>query len=142
MSAPHGIGEQPLLRYAGQSLPQNFVSFGLDSETTYDDSVLNNDAHRRSDTVCGFGPRLTLGKGRKALSFLVDFRPDFLLYQHTRTYDQINRTLQFDVNYRISSHLGLKVRIVTSYRNGIFEPHWGGLPALKSVQLVSWDFGV
>ncbi len=122
-SVPFGFGEQSLVRYSGQTLPKNFVSIDMDTEASYDDNVRGNNARRQGDFVYGFGPRLTFGEERKALSFVVDYRPDFLLHQRIGGFNQVNQALELEVTYHVSPHLGVRILDSSYYRNGIFQPH-------------------
>ncbi len=123
---PYGGGELPPLQYAGPSSPKNFVSLDLNAETAYDDNVFTNNALRLGDAVFSIAPHLLWSETRKALSFSLDYLPDVEIYGQIQGRNQLNHALQFDLNYRVNPHLGLRVRDSSYYRNDVFMPRLSG----------------
>jgi hypothetical protein len=119
---PYGNGEQPTLSYAGETLPRNLLYLSLDSETIYDDNVLNTNKLRKGDVGFGLGPRLATLHRRKHLDFGFDYHPYFMLYHRTPQYNRLDQSLGLDLNYRYSPRLGLRLRDSFSYQTGIYQP--------------------
>jgi hypothetical protein len=124
--APFGNGEQPTLRYAGETGLKNFFLVNVGAESGYDDNVLNNNAYgRRGEGFVGFSPRIAFGEERRAYNFIVDYSPSLEVYQRTKGYNRLNHSLGLDFGFRPGSHVLLRLRDNTSYLNGIFQPNSG-----------------
>jgi hypothetical protein len=128
---PFGGGELPLLRFAGDSGPQNVLMFGLSDSTGYDDHVFGTNQNTYADYFTDVGARLSFFTVRKLLDVSLDYAPSFFIYRRDSRADNWNQTLDFDSALQLSRRLQLRVRDTGSeYSYGSFGIGQQLLPGL------------
>ncbi len=131
--APFGNGEQPVLRFAGDTGPQNQFTFNLADNSGYDDDILGTNAAKHGDFFTSVGPRVLFVTSRKRVSFNFDYAPTFQIYKRYSQLDGVNQSLNLDAVATVSPRLQLRVRNVTAETYyGLFTGTSDAVPGLTT----------
>ncbi|HMD99002.1 MAG TPA: hypothetical protein VKM93_16930 [Terriglobia bacterium] len=131
--APFGNGEQPVLRFAGDTGPLNQFTFSLADNSGYDDDILGTNAAKHGDFFTSVGPRVLFLTSRKRMSFNFDYAPTFQIYKRYSQLDGVNQTLNLDAAATLSPRLQLRARNITAETYyGLFSGSSDSVPGLTT----------
>jgi hypothetical protein len=129
-AAVYGAGFQAPLRFEGESVPVNQVSFSMGASALYDDNVLGTNSQRLSDEALSFDSRLGITRQTERLTASFDYMPFFVLYRKIDQYDRANHAANLNLAYRLTSRVILGLHDTFSYQNGVY-------PSLTGQQILS-----
>jgi len=129
-AAIYGTGIQAPLRFEGESLPGNQVSFSAGTSAFYDDNVLARNSERLSDEAVSFDSHIGIARHSENLMLSFDYTPYFVLYRQINQYDRANHAGNLNLAYRLTSRVVLGLHDIISYQNGLY-------PTLTGDQILS-----
>jgi hypothetical protein len=126
----YGSGFQTPLRFEGESVPLNQVSFSVGVSALYDDNVFATNSLRLSDEALSFDSHLGITRHTERLTASFDYMSFFPLYREIDQYDRLNHSANLVLTYRLTSHFFVGLRDTSSYQNGVY-------PSLAAQQIMS-----
>ena len=125
-----GVEEQPSLADTG--FVHNFLFFGADLSSRYDDNVRQTNSGRVADTGFVVSPEIAFRREGGRVRLALRYRPTMLFYRHQTAYNEQDHDLGFDGSLRATRQLSFRLRTNVLDRSGLLESFPGPavLPAL------------
>jgi hypothetical protein len=119
---PYDSGEQVQTEPSPAGPRQNFLWFGTDFTTSYDDNIWGTGSKRIADVGYLIAPEIALSRKGTQFGLTLDYRPSLLYYQHQSNYNQQNQNLDFDADYRVGERVTFRLRTGFAHYSGSLEP--------------------
>lgn len=112
-------GELIPLTLKSETPAENVMSGSFDVGTTYDDNVLFGSANRIGDWSYIFRPRFRIALSTSRFSFTFHVSPWLVKFQTVGARDEFTTDSGFDVNYRFTPHVSVRVRDAFIYTDHV-----------------------
>jgi hypothetical protein len=109
-------------RYAGETSLLNGVDLEFHSQVTSDDNVFGLNSHKRGDVIFQEGASFSLLTRRPTWDLWLQYRPDYSFYHSNNPINQFNQSFDFDTDYRVNSHMSVRLKDSLSYEMGAIIP--------------------
>jgi hypothetical protein len=100
-------GQVGSLAFSSAAESTNQVSAGVTFSTTYNDNALSDNAHPVGSVSYNVAPTISILESRPRLGLMLDYAPGFT--QDQRASNQFSHRLFFDMQYRLTEALSLRV---------------------------------
>jgi hypothetical protein len=100
-------GQLGSLAFASGAESTNMLTVGVTASTTYNDNALSDNAHPVGSVGYNISPTISILESRPRLGLILDYLPGFTQDQRTGT--QYSHRLFFDMEYRLTEALSLRV---------------------------------
>ena len=114
-----GGEEQPSLADTG--FVHNFLFFGADLSSRYDDNVRQTNSGRVADTGFVVSPEIAFRREGGRVRLALRYRPTMLFYRHQTAYNEQDHDLGFDGSLRATRQLSFRLRTDVLDRSGLLE---------------------
>ncbi len=121
LAPPMPVSEQMPLAFSTEIRPENLLRMGIEVGTAFDDNALLTPSDRTSDVSYIFLPSIEIGQSRPRLRWDLAYRPGFTINQHLSERNQMAQGLAFTFDYRLSPHVGVRLREGFDKTNNAFS---------------------
>ena len=110
LNPPMPVKEQMPLAFSTEISSENFLKLGAEVGTAFDDNALLTSSDHTSDVSYIFQPSIEIGQSRPRLRWDLAYRPGLIVNQHVSEQNQAAQNLAFTLDYRLSPHVGVRLR--------------------------------
>lgn len=114
-----GAENAPSLTDAG--FIHNFLFFGAELSSRYDDNVRQTNGGRVADTGFAVSPEIAFRRGGGRMQLALRYRPTLLFYRHETAYNEEDHDFAFDGGFRATPRLNLRLRTDLVARSGLLQ---------------------
>jgi hypothetical protein len=109
-------------RYITEQPAGSGVAVQLHSESSWDDNILGNNAHRIRDYVFEEGGLLRLWTNHPEWKLGLEYQPNALLYRTVNSLNQLDHRINFDNEFHAARHVLFRLRDSLDYATGVLAP--------------------
>ena len=121
LEPPSIAGDRMPLASLSEMPRSNFVTANMQVSASFDDNVLSTAGHRVSDTSYLLLPAFEIGQTRERWRLDFGYSPGLTINQHMSERNQSAHSLHLSLDYRLSPHVGIRVRDNFEKSNSIFS---------------------
>jgi len=99
----------------------NYIRGGVTLQATYDDNALLSDPALSNYTYSIF-PQIALDQSRSRVHWILNYAGGFTYNQRLATQNQTSQDVGFDLQYRLSPHVNVRVSEAFELTTGLFSP--------------------
>lgn len=121
LAPPMPVSERMPLAFSTENPPQNFLTMGFEVGTAFDDNALLTSSDRSSNLSYILLPSIEIGQSRSRLRWDLAYHPGFTVNQQVSERNEFAQGLSFVFDYRLTSHVGLRLREGFEKTNNAFS---------------------
>ena len=104
------VRERVPLAFSTEAPPENFLRMGIEAGTAFDDNALLTPSDRTSNVSYILLPSIEIGQSRSRLRWDLAYRPGFTVNQQVSERNEFAQGLSFVFDYRLTAHVGVRLR--------------------------------
>lgn len=114
------VSERMPLAFSTENPPENFLRMGIEVGTAFDDNALLTSSDRTSNLSYILLPSIEIGQSRSRLRWDLAYRPGLTVNQQVSERNEFAQGLSFVFDYRLTAHVGLRLREAFEKINNAF----------------------
>ena len=118
------------LKFADGQEQQNYLFGGIGASATYDDNLLSQSALRIGGFSYSVFPTVGVDISRRRLALNMDYEGGYTFNQRFSAYNQSEHNADFDLRYRVSPHVNLRLHNHFLLTTGFLDQLSGGLSGI------------
>ena len=110
LAPPMPVSERMPLAFSTETPPQNFLTMGIEVGNAFDDNALLTSSDRTRNMSYILLPSIEIGQSRSRMRWDLAYRPGLTVNQKVSERNEFAQGLSFVFDYRLSAHVGLRLR--------------------------------
>jgi hypothetical protein len=110
------------LAFSTEMERSNFIRGGVAVQTGYDDNPYLSTSSNANNFVVSVLPQIVLDQTRARVHWLLDYSGGYTFNQQLQVHNTTSQNLGFDLQYRMSPHVNVRVTENLHYTSGLFSP--------------------
>jgi hypothetical protein len=109
------------LAFSTEMERSNFIRYGVTVQSTYNDNALLTNPAQSNATYSVF-PQIALDQSRSRIRWVLNYAGGYTYNQNLSSQNQTSQNFNFDLQYRVSPHVNLRITEGVMLTTGLFSP--------------------